>query len=142
MWLARRMKKTPAGEAAAEDGVVTLAGGEVAVYAQGERRGLPVYSPGGCCWRPAVDDRVLVLKLGAEGEQCCVAGKLSEPEKALEPGELMLCSRGGASIRLKNDGTVEITGAVKINGADYMPCVCGDANGGGEEGEEESEGET
>ena len=39
----------------------------------------------------------------------------------------MLCSRGGASIRLKNDGTVEITGhmyTIQSNGTTVGPLVC------------------
>ena len=124
MWLSRREMRYSSGEAPAEDGVVTLAGEETAVYAQGERRRLPVYGPGGCCWRPAVGDRVLVLKLGQESEQCCVAGMLEEAPEELKPGELVLRSRGGAEIWLKNVGTVEITGEVKINGEKYQRCIC------------------
>ena len=146
MWLARREMRTTPAEAPAEDGVVTLSGEDVAVYAQGERRHLPVYGPGGYCWRPAMGDRVLVLKLGQEGEQCCVAGLREEPPGGLKPGEVMLRA-GNASIWLKNSGTVEITGeivlkgAVIVNGEPYKPCKCEDDSTAAGEEDEESGGE-
>ena len=51
-----------AGEPEAETGTVTLSGESTAVYVQGERRQLPVYGPGGCCWRTtAVSGRVCTV---------------------------------------------------------------------------------
>ena len=138
VWLARREMRNFPAEALAEDGVVTLSGEHVAVYAQGERRYLPVYGPGGYCWRPMTGDQVLVLKLGQEGEQCCVAGTRAAAPEELAPGEVMLRSGGGGCIWLKNDGTVELTGVVKINGEKYKPCECGS---GSNDKEEESGGE-
>lgn len=140
MWLSKRNTELPAGEATAEDGVVTLEGERLAVYAQGERRGLPVYGPGGLCWRPAVGDQVLVLKLGQEGEQCCVAGARQAMPEGLQPGELLFRAGGGAEIWLKNDGTVELTGDVRINGEPYRPCQCAPVTG--DEEKKEGEGES
>ena len=69
MWLSERDIRREQGEPAAELGVVTLGGDPAGVSLGGERRQLPVYSPGGVTWRPAAGDRVLVLKTGAAGEQ-------------------------------------------------------------------------
>ena len=135
MWLSRRRNGRPSGEPEAETGTVTLSGESTAVYVQGERRQLPVYGPGGCCWQPAEGQQVLVLKLGQEGEQCCVAGIREEAPEHFQPGELYLHGGGGAGIWLRQDGTVEITGVLKINGQDYRPCLCGEdsSSGGGDE---------
>ena len=43
----------------------------------------------------------------------CVAGQVQE---AGEPGEVYISAASGAGIRLKADGSVEITGRVTING--------------------------
>ena len=122
MWLSRRERPEEVKrEALAEDGQVTIEDG-VGVYAEGERRNLPVYGPGGCRWRPSENQQVLVLKLGRQGEQPCVAGaQVGETE--LEPGEIELFSNG-ASIVLHNSGRVDIQGRLYINGEPYSPCRC------------------
>ena len=68
MWMAERGRRLPVQEAEAELGQVTLGGDPAAVLLGGERRQVPVYSPGGYAWRPAAGDRVLVLKAGGERE--------------------------------------------------------------------------
>ena len=125
MWISRRDRPDVKREALAEDGQVTIED-RVGVYAEGERRNLTVYGPGGYFWRPGVGQQVLVLKLGQQGEQPCVAGaELAETEWT--PGEVMLYS-DGASITLRNNGRVEIRGKVHIsgdlyvNGEKYPPC--------------------
>ena len=121
MWISRRERPDVKREALAEDGQVTIED-QVGVYAEGERRNLPVYGPGGYLWRPGAGQQVLVLKLGQQGEQPCVAGaELSEAEWT--PGEVKLYSNG-ASIVLRNNGRVEIQGDVYINGEKYQPCKC------------------
>ena len=44
------------------------------------------------------------------GRTVCVLGTRSEEKLSLEPGEIGLYSKGGASIVLKNDGRVLING--------------------------------
>ena len=68
MWLSRQSREVSRSRQEPETGVVTLEGEETAVYLAGERRDLPVLSPGGYCWRPAEGETVLVLKSGADGE--------------------------------------------------------------------------
>ena len=53
MWLSSQSRKAQRSGQGAETGVVTLEGEKTAVYLTGERRNLPVLSPGGYCWRPA-----------------------------------------------------------------------------------------
>ena len=111
--------------AEAEVGVATIGGGEAAVLTRGEDRSLPVYGPGGLVWTPKAGDTVLVIKGGSGREEQCIAGALARRETdELEPGELRLYS-GGASLTLRNDGTVEIYGRLMVNGSLYVPCLCG-----------------
>lgn len=111
MWMANR-NQTPLGEPAAELGQVTLSE-EPGVALGGERRGLPVCSPGGYRWTPARGDTVLVIKTGPEAAPC-VAGQVQG--ETGEPGEVYISAAAGAGVRLKADGSVEITGRVTING--------------------------
>lgn len=101
------------GEAPAELGRVTLGGDPAGVTMGGERRWLPVYGPGGYCWRPTVDDKVLVLKTGSQGESPCILGKQQQLDE-LQPGEVRLT--GGESGILLGQDKLELTGAVRING--------------------------
>lgn len=128
MWLSKRERREERQGSGAEEGTVTVAESTVGVYAQGERRGLRVYGPGGYCWRPQVGDQVLVVKTGEEGEGLCVAGTEME---TIQPGEVKISAPGGASILLNRQGGIQITGGkislvgdVYINGELYRPCRC------------------
>lgn len=115
MWLSQRRAEARRAETTAETGPVTLGGDPAGVYLSGERRGLPVFSPGGYQWRPAAGQEVLVLKAGADQESPCVVGvrQAGTPE----PGETYLFSQGEASTaRLRPDGSLELTGQVSVNG--------------------------
>ena len=114
MWLSSQSRKTQRSDQGAETGVVTLEGEETAVYLTGERRNLPVLSPGGYCWRPAEGETVLVLKSGADGEELWVAGVPGDGTD-LAPGEVRIQSRQ-AAVFLGNDGSIDLRGTVKING--------------------------
>ena len=112
MWLSQ--KRPERWESPAQVGVVTLEGDPAAVYQSGERRDLPVFAPGGYCWRPALGAEVLVLKTGAQGEGACVAGTRITANVA--PGEVRIQSEGGASITLGADGTTPLAGDALVNG--------------------------
>ena len=112
MWLSQ--KRPERWESPAQVGVVTLEGDPAAVYQSSERRDLPVFAPGGYCWRPALGAEVLVLKTGAPGEGACVAGTRITANVA--PGEVRIQSEGGASITLGADGTIRLEGDVLVNG--------------------------
>lgn len=113
MWTSERRKDRPVGEPPAELGRVTLGGDPAGVTMGGERRWLPVYGPGGYSWRPTVDDKVLVLKAGAEGESPCILGKQQQMDQ-LQPGEVRLT--GGESGIFLGKERLELMGAVQING--------------------------
>lgn len=112
MWIADRRESRRTEESAAL-GQVTLGGDPAGVFAGGERRWMPVYSPGGYRWRPRAGEKVLVVRAGEEREAPCVAGVRQEPGE-LEPGEVCLTG-GTGGVRLYSGG-VELTGEVKVNG--------------------------
>ena len=112
MWTSERRLERRAEESAAL-GQVTLGGDPAGVFLGGERRWLPVYSPGGYCWRPGAGDRVLVVKAGDGRESRCITGR-RQAEKELEPGEVRI-SGGTGGVRLYSGGT-DLTGEVSING--------------------------
>lgn len=115
MWLSQRRSEARRQETTAETGPVTLGGDPAGVYLSGERRGLPVFSPGGYQWRPAAGQEVLVLKAGADGESPCVVGvrQAGTPQ----PGEVYLFSQDQASaVRLSPGGSLCLTGQVSVNG--------------------------
>ena len=115
MWLANRSRREVAQESGAELGIVTVADNPAGVYLAGERRAVPVLSPGGYHWKPKRGDSVLVLKSGAEQEHCLVAaGK--EPRKSLRPGEIWISANGEAGILLSGD-SIQLWGRIFANGA-------------------------
>ncbi len=106
--------------AMAEVGVVTMSSPRAAVLGRGEERDLPLFGPAGIAWRPRNGESVLVIKGGNDRDEACIVGvELTNGPGGLEPGELYLFSAGGASVRLKNDGRVEILGELYINGSKY-----------------------
>lgn len=115
MWTSERNRRLPAGEPAADVGVVTLNGDPAGVELGGERRWLSVYSPGGYRWRPAAGDQVLVLKAGGEKETPCVVGAV-QPEEDLAPGEVSI-SGGNSAVRL-GAGALELDGRILVNGVE------------------------
>lgn len=125
MWLAKQQKR---GETQETGGVgkVTLAGETPAVELESERRGLSVYAPGGYRWRPALGQKVLVLK--ADGDPCVVGAPSAG---GLEPGEVALDSSGGAGVRLDNQGRVTlgrdaaVTGTLYVGGMELRELVRG-----------------
>lgn len=114
MWLSKRP-----GQERREDytgpGVVSVAGDGLGVINDMERRNARVFAPGGYCWRPAAEDRVLVIK----GDEPSIAGLEQAAPEDLAPGEVLLYSRE-ASICLKNDGRILLTGRVYLNGKAYQ----------------------
>ncbi len=108
MWISRYVTENSFSKDSASVGVVRAAGGDkVAVSATNEHMSLPVAVPYGIAYKPAVGSRSVVLP--TEAGNICL-GVLGEACDELQPGELMLYSAGGASIVLKNDGSVLING--------------------------------
>ena len=115
MWLSQQRRESARRETVAETGTVTLGGDTAGVYLSGERRGLPVYSPGGYQWRPMTGQQVLVLKAGADGESPVVAGV--RQGSAPGPGEVRVSNgNGSAAVCLRASGELALTGRVTLNG--------------------------
>lgn len=109
MWLSRLGKENNRGRTA-ETGAVTLTGETVAVELDSERRGLPVFAPGGYHWRPKLGQKVLVLKTE---EGACVVGV---PSEGAADGEVGMTAESGAEVTLGRDGCVRLGPAVEIGG--------------------------
>ncbi len=116
MWLSQKLSQKREEPGAARLAVTTIGGAEVGVSAGGERRNVPLFSPGGYTWRPRTGETLLVIKTG---DAVCAAGTESGAAADLVAGEVRIASAGGASILLKNDGTVEISGLLTVNGVPY-----------------------
>ena len=121
MWISRQGMSRDGRQEAARVGVVSLPGDPAAVLLDGERRQVPVFAPGGYQWQPMRGERVLVVKAGPDGEQPCAAGVRGQRAWTLAPGEVVLYSGGGAaSIRIRNDGVISMSGTVLVNGLPVM----------------------
>lgn len=119
MWLSKTIAlgRRPEQESA-DMGVTTIGGGSASVMTRGEQRDLAVFAPGGLVWQPRAGDAVLVVKGGTGGrEQCVVAADTAAaaPED-MAPGELYLYASGGASVYLRSDGGLILTGETELRG--------------------------
>ena len=109
MWLLNYVTRNSFSKTEPTVGDVTAYSmGNVAVNSSLEHRDMPVIAPYGIAYNPPLGEASVVLPLVSE--QACV-GVVAQ-DKNLEEGELMLYSKGGASIVLKNDGSVVINGKV------------------------------
>ena len=108
MWL---NEKKAAKQSQCFRGEITVSGDDLAVFNHCEHRGAELFSPGGYFWRPDIGDVVLVIK----DEETAVCGKKTEVAE-LEPGEVCIMSKGGAKLRLSNDGNIYITGKIITEG--------------------------
>ena len=81
--------------------------GRVGVASTRDYKRLPLVAPAGIAYVPAQGLQTVVVH--SSGGAVC-AGVIAAPDEDLEPGELMLYSAGGASIVLKNNGSVLING--------------------------------
>ncbi|MDO4749074.1 MAG: hypothetical protein Q4A12_07875 [Eubacteriales bacterium] len=109
MWLLDYVTRNSFSKSDPSCGDVTAANmGNVAVNASLEHRDVPIVAPYGIVYNPPVGEKSLVVPLSKS--EACVG--VIAPDKGLKEGELMLYSKGGASIILKNDGTVLINGKV------------------------------
>lgn len=106
MWLTQQFTSgTPAR--VNERGRVTMnEGSRLGVSAAMDERRVETYTPYGYAALPPAGERVLLLPC-AQGTVC--AGVLCEPG-SLQPGEIQLCSAGGARIVLKNSGEIRLNG--------------------------------
>lgn len=106
MWLSRKLSQHEMQDvASAQDGTVTVEGGELAVFSSGEKREVKTAAPGGYEWQPKKGEDVLVVRGGTFGEEAYAVGAVGQSTDDLAPGEVRIRSAAaGTEIVLRNNG--------------------------------------
>lgn len=107
MWITSYLAKNRASQSATSGSVMNADSTGVEVSASRKYREVPVVAPYGIYWVPPAGEQAVMVHTPAS--DLCM-GVVNSGAQELEPGELMLCSDGGASIVLKNNGSVLING--------------------------------
>ncbi len=113
MWLSSRRPQISPRQATT--GEVTIGGANAAVYTDSEKRNAVFFSPGGYFWVPGAGQSMVVIKSG-DNETYCMGREVTSMPVEMEEGEVYIVSGGNASIYLKNDGSVQISGDVSVTG--------------------------
>ena len=109
MWLSRAFKSTGIQSFAAEKGTVAIGGSStLKTSSTMQSANVQSYAPYGYSAFAPAGEEILIIN-GAEGG---VGAGTKMSDDTLAEGEISIKSRGGAVIRLKKDGTVEINGFV------------------------------
>ena len=121
MWLSKKLAAHELQDvASAQDGTVTIEGGELAVFSSGEKREVKTVGPGGYEWQPCKGEDVLIVRGGIFGEESYAVGVPEQAGEALAPGEVRIRSAAGAEIVLRNSGRIDINGLLFINGVPFL----------------------
>ena len=121
MWLSKKLAAHELQDvASAQDGTVTIEGGELAVFSSGEKREVKTVGPGGYEWQPCKGEDVLIVRGGTFGEESYAVGVPEQATEALAPGEVRIRSAAGAEIVLRNSGRIDINGLLFINGTPFL----------------------
>lgn len=121
MWLSKKLAAHELQDvASAQDGTVTIEGGELAVFSSGEKREVKIVGPGGYEWQPCKGEDVLIVRGGTFGEESYAVGVPEQAGEALAPGEVRIRSAAGAEIVLHNSGRIDINGLLFINGVPFL----------------------
>lgn len=122
MWLSRKLSQHEMQDvASAQDGTVTVEGGELTVFSSGEKREVKTAAPGGYEWQPKKGEDVLVVRGGTFGEEAYAVGAVGQSADDLAPGEVRIRSAvAGTEIVLRNNGRIDINGLLFINGMPYL----------------------
>lgn len=107
MWITTAMSKRSSSKPASKGSVTASNNQNVEIESSAQHKDVPVVAPFGIAYVPPVGQDAVVIPF--EGGEACV-GVLSPCNNEIQRGELMLFSAGGASIVLKNDGSVLING--------------------------------
>ena len=117
MWLSnRRAQRTPQNTSVGE---VTIGGMNTAVYTNAEMRNAAFFSPGGYFWVPSAGQSMGVIK-SEDNESYCMDRQVADLPVDMQEGEVYIVSGGNASIFLKNDGSIRITGDVSVTGRMFV----------------------
>ena len=121
MWLSKKLAAHELQDvASAQDGTVTIEGGELAVFSSGEKREVKTVGPGGYEWQPCKGEDVLIVRGGTFGEESYAVGVPEQAGEARAPGEVRIRSAAGAEIVLHNSGRIDINGLLFINGVPFL----------------------
>lgn len=112
MWLTSFLNKDRQINTATKGSITGSQQRKIQVDASTQHRDVAVVAPYGIAYVPPVGEGAVIVPF--EGGEACV-GVISDAPNKLNRGELMLYSMGGASIVLKNDGSVLINGE-KVSG--------------------------
>ncbi len=107
MWLTSFLNKGKNVTTATKGSVTASAQSSVQVDASTQHDDVAVVAPYGIAYVPPVGEGAVIVPF--DGGEACV-GVIADSPLKLSRGELMLYSQGGASILLKNDGSVLING--------------------------------
>ena len=114
MWLSEKSGVRDSDFSGAAVGVVTIGGIRPSVLVEGEVRNADVVCAG-AVRMPKIGDEVLLIR-SPDGENIAV-GKIGGTLPAeIENGEVYISTGSGGSIRLKNNGDIELSGTVIIKG--------------------------
>ena len=107
MWLTAFLNKKKTPSVASRGSITATRKQSLQIDASTQHHDVSVVAPYGIAYVPPVGEGAVVVPF--EGGEACV-GVVSKVSHKLKRGELMLYSAGGASILLKNDGSVLING--------------------------------
>lgn len=110
MWLSKNIEEQTRRQRTAEGAEVT-ASANAQIDANGTKAhaSLPCVAPYGIASLMPSGNQAILIPLDAGS---VALGVIQPKVEILEPGELMLYSAGGASLVLKNDGTIVANGTV------------------------------
>ena len=109
MWIAKAIAEEEGGRAPFFASVVFADKNSIGVSGSESVKNIETACPYGIAYVPPKGSRAVVLPVGNTSVMCGVS---EEDPLELNEGEIGLYSSGGASIVLKNDGTVVINGKI------------------------------
>ena len=115
MWISKKLAEnnTSAQSDSPEIGNLSISTNDlIAAISSCEKRGISFYTPFGMEFFPSEGQKVLLVSCG--NHTVCVGVEMEKSSK-LNAGEIRLFSQGGASIELKNDGSIILNNAVTID---------------------------
>lgn len=116
MWLTSFLSKGSFKTPATKGSITGTGVSSVSIDASTQHRDVSLVAPYGFAYVPPVGESAVLVPF--DGGEACVGVMAGLPEN-LERGEVMLYSAGGASIVLKNDGSVLINGVDVVKGNGY-----------------------
>lgn len=114
MWLAEKKQNRDLDFCGGTVGIVTIGGAKPSVLVEGEVRNADIVSVG-AVRLPKAGDEVLLIR-SADGENVAVGEICGVLPAEIENGEVYITNGSGGTIRLKNNGEIELTGTVVIKG--------------------------